>query len=138
MLDPPAVEAARVILFCEDEEVQYLRIELQPANIAPLDENIWRIKLGALLRDPQSDSLVGAERLFDEIRVESPVQDMPRQGWFGYQWDIRDWGRDRITRLNACCSDPGRIRYGTSLWFENIVGHVARPDAVEYLTSMVS
>lgn len=138
VLDPPAVEAARVILFCEDEEVQYLRIELQPANIAPLDENIWRIKLGALLRDPQSDSLVGAERLFDEIRVESPVQDMPRQGWFGYQWDIRDWGRDRITRLNACCSDPGRIRYGTSLWFENIVGHVARPDAVEYLTSMVS
>lgn len=138
VLDPPAIDDARVLLLLDGADGAALRIELRPAKPAELlAENIWRIKLGALLRDLQSDALVGAERLFDEIRVKSPIQDTPRQGWLGYQWDIRHWSEDRVNRLKECCNEAGRIRFGTSLWFENIVGHVARPDAVEYATLQV-
>lgn len=138
VLDPPAVEEARVVVL-QDKGSRFLRIELRPVKPPELlGENVWRIKLGALLRDPQSDALVGAERLFDEIRVKSPAQDVPRQNWLGYQWDISDWGESRVNRLKECCSEAGRIRFGTSLWFENVVGHVARPDSVEYATLQVS
>src|SRR5262249_41968711 len=84
VLDPPAVEEARVLLLL-DEAKCVLRIELRPVKSGEqLDENVWRIKLGALLRDSQSGALVGAEGLFDEIRVKSPIQDKPRPSWVGY------------------------------------------------------
>lgn len=135
VLDPPAVEEARVLLLLDGEGVRRLRIELRPAAIdAPLGENIWRIKLGALRRDASTDVLIGAERLLDEIRVKALAQDVPRPGWHGYEWDVGDWPADRLDRLKECCSEAGRVRFGTSLWFENVVGHVAPPESIEYGT----
>ena len=132
VLDPPAVDEARVILLNKGDRPVGIRVELRPAQIAAtIDENVWRIKLGALRR-PVSGDLAGAERLLDEIRVRAPVQDAPQTDWLGYEWDIRRWPADRLDRLRECCSESGRQRFGTSLWFENIVGHVAAPDCVKF------
>jgi hypothetical protein len=132
VLDPPAVDEARVLLLLQDENARRIRVELRRSNIqAQLDENIWRIKLGALRRD-DSGRPTGAERLLDEIRVHAPVQDEPQPGWRGYEWDVANWPPERLERLRACCSEAGRLHLGTSLWFENVVGHVAPPEIVGY------
>ena len=121
-----------MILLNKGDRPVGIRVELRPAQIAAtIDENVWRIKLGALRR-PVSGDLAGAERLLDEIRVRAPVQDAPQTDWLGYEWDIRRWPADRLDRLRECCSESGRHRFGTSLWFENIVGHVAAPDCVKF------
>ena len=137
VLDPPAVDEARVLLLLEGEYVRRIRVELRPSEIqAPIDENIWRIKLGALRRDP-SGTLINAERFLDEVRIRAPVQDEPRPGWLGYEWNVANWRPERLERVRECCSKSGCLRFGTRLWFENVVGHVAPPDFVEYLETNV-
>jgi hypothetical protein len=131
VVDPPAVESARVILTLEGERAR-LRVELRPARGGPsIDENIWRIKLGALRRNA-AGNLIGAERLLDEIRVNAPVQDTPRPDWCGFEWPVEGGSAAQLERLRECCSEQGRQRFGTSLWLENVVGHVAPPDWVEF------
>ena len=132
VLDPPAIDEARVILLTQAARIVRIRVELRPAQTAAsIDENVWRIKLGALQRDV-SDALAAAERLLDEIRVRAPVQDVPQADWLGYEWDVGGWPAERLDRLRECCSESGRQRFGTSLWFENVVGHVATPDCLEF------
>ncbi|MFN2512441.1 MAG: hypothetical protein ABR568_13615 [Pyrinomonadaceae bacterium] len=101
-----------------------------PASIA---ENIWRVRIGAISRD-DAGSFLGADVVFDRERhnvfVPQPVDDNRQRHVF--VWDLTNEPDDLIERVERYCSAEGRYRYGTSIWFEDIVGHVATPDLVRF------
>jgi hypothetical protein len=132
--DMPQVERAVVNFTLEGPEgVPSLRVELMPCkNGEAFDENVWRLKLGCATRDDQG-VLIGLVTLFDEIKHSAARSGSDANGWRAYEWDLRtDSGA--VRQLLECCSESGRQRLGTSLWIEDIVGHVATPDEVVFHT----
>lgn len=136
VLDPPVVHEARVIPVLERGRLRRVRVELRvDLQGMDLDENLWRIKLGAIVRG--DDGALGAgETLIDELRVGASINDTPRAGWIGVEWEADRFPATTRVRLLETCTEAGRRRYGTSLWCENVVGHVATPDDVHYVPAI--
>ena len=131
VIDPPRVDAADVDVETRDAASPRLRVRIRPCDKVDLDENVWRIKLGCLTRDA-SGRLDGFDMLFDEIRVDAPIRSIGNGGWQTYEWTLDDRSGGEIARLQSVCSESGRMRWGTSLWFEDVVGHVATPDNLTF------
>ena len=131
--DMPQVEQA-VVTFIQKGTAgaPLLRVELLPCkNGDAFDENVWRVKLGCATRD-EHGVLSGLTKLFDEEKHSAVRQSVAPNGWRIYEWELADVSQLALSRLSECCSEVGRQQLGTSLWFEDIVGHVATPDEVEY------
>jgi hypothetical protein len=134
--DMPQVEKTVVTVAREGPAgAPVLRVELLPCKTGTdLDENVWRVKLGCATRD-KNGILTDFVTLFNEVRRRAPRQSPDPHGWHTYEWDLVARSPAALSQLSECCSESGRQQFGTSLWFEDIVGHVATPDAVEYRTS---
>ncbi len=136
--DVPAVSKACVTLMKRAPlTASILRFELTPVpleNGSTLDENLWRIKVGGLTRD-LTGTLCGYEVLFNEVRGSATRANISGTGQHSYEWQLSGLSLEIIQRLVECCSEEGRQRFGTSLWFEDIVGHVAPADSVAFLTT---
>ena len=128
VIDAPQVSASEVAVVKAADAEPRLRVRIKPCVEKKLDENVWRIKLGWLTRNAEHE-LDGFEVLFDEVRADAPTQ-VAAGGWHTYEWSLD--GRADIAKLGRACSESGRRNFGTSLWFEDVVGHVATPDSVSF------
>lgn len=91
-------------------------------QLADLTENIWRVKVGAL--DDNGQPLM----LLDVIR-ESGFETTNLPHRYVCQIPLDVVGE---SQLLTYCTEEGRSRFGTSIWFEDIVGHVATAERTHF------
>ena len=89
-----------------------------------LNINIWSFNLAAL--DCDSDNLV-VFLLKNKRRMDlERVADAPGTLAGSFPVD-EDW----VAKYQRYFGEEGRLEYGTSLWFENALGHVACPQKLD-------
>lgn len=102
-----------------------LRVRLLPAVGADqVDENLWRLKIGCVQRS-QTGAMESFATHFDRTRLSADRRSVEASGWHEYEWELN--GGD-IEALTACCGAEAWRDSGTSLWFEDIVGHLGTAD----------
>ena len=96
-----------------------------------LDENVWRVCLAALPRDASGRFGAAPEVLCQLLRHEA-FKPMPgKPGWQHGSIELPT-GSTLRAQVETFCSAAGRDRYGTALWFENVVGQPAPPDRLTF------
>jgi hypothetical protein len=85
-------------------------------------ENVWRLRMAAL--DDKTGAVVW-------------LLDMETQGRFARTTPTSfDYGctlsAGEAAKLNQYCTPATAVKYGTSIWFEDIVGHVGVPEDVQW------
>jgi hypothetical protein len=132
--DVPQVEIASVTLVLRHSKPSILRVVIATVKSGDaLDENIWRVKLGCLTRDA-AHAISGFEVLFDAVRLSADRASPNADGSRTYEWDLDvRWERAADVMADRC-SEAGRQRFGMSIWFEDVVGHLATPDFAEFRT----
>ena len=84
--------------------------------------NVWRARAAAL------DSTTGQVIPLFHVLADRFAQ-LPG-GAFELRWSV---SVEEQMRLKQYCSPEGATRYATSIWFEDIVGHVSVPEALQWL-----
>jgi hypothetical protein len=94
---------------------------------AELDVNLWRVHLAAL--DCDADEVVVP-------LLRADWADFRGDGDGGYRLSVPlepAW----LAAHGRYLDERGRLAHGTSLWFENVVGQVARPDRLDFAVAAV-
>ena len=96
---------------------------------APVADHASRIRIAAFTDPAVSDQVtwlldVATEGTFAAIG----------DGVYKYRWTVPPGEQER---LRAYLSAAGALRYGTSIWFEDVVGHVAVPQETRWQQSPV-
>jgi hypothetical protein len=86
-------------------------------------ENVWRVRMAAL--DPDQNGAVVS--LLDLVTEERFRPIGPGQDGFYYLCNLK---ANEVAGLTRYCTREGAIKYGTSIWFEDIVGHVSVSEEV--------
>ncbi len=103
-----------------------------PQTEEQVNQNIWQITLGALDTSGLPDVLFKVERFGNFTRTSIPSKPLP----FEYEGDLGDDYRYDYfcplpansvleQKVNLYCTEKGSIDFGTSLWFEDVIGHKA-------------
>lgn len=90
---------------------------------------VWRVCIAAL--DPARPG--SAVPLFSREIMGNFVP--MGTGVYEYRWTP---AADEGTRLQQYCTPAGTLRYGTSIWFEDVVGHVSVAEKVQWRRALVS
>lgn len=103
-------------------------------------ENLWRFSLGALDGAEDPFMIVQGEVFSRFVRQGRP--DRPLALGFAaadvvkpeHQYLFRETGLDRAAcdAIDRYCTPQGRVAYATSLWFEDVVGHMGTPETLEF------
>ncbi|HYP12420.1 MAG TPA: hypothetical protein VEQ63_00730, partial [Bryobacteraceae bacterium] len=80
--------------------------------------NVWRVRLEAIVPG-QFDATVSI------LNLTSDNFTISAEGFHQYSWQPT---AEQSAQLTKYCSSEGAMRYGTSLWFEDVVGHVNVPE----------
>jgi hypothetical protein len=111
--EPPAVQTAYFWITGSAAVVAFSA----PMAAAPLD-NVYRIRMAALGTTPgQVISLLDI--------TSAQLQSIG--GYYQYRWTPN---ATQFALLQSSCSAQGNMESGTSVWFEDVVGHVAVPEQV--------
>jgi hypothetical protein len=102
-------------------------------------ESLWRFSVAAIDDEGNRIFLVRTNIAGTFIRLGQPSQALPAgfklndvlQSEYQYQAVFHDLPEQDIQRF---CSKSGRFHYGTSAWFEDIVGHMGTPQILEFDT----
>jgi hypothetical protein len=96
-------------------------------------DNVWRVRMAAL------------EAFEDEAKhiaraVVVPLVDVTTEGTFtslGFGRYERRWTptADELTALRRYCSREAAMTFATSIWFEDVVGHVSVPESLVWQRS---
>ena len=130
VLSPPVVTSAEIRVTRNASGPISVQIKLStPMRGEDLKENIWRIRMGAL---PIDNGGFGAtDVFFDVLRHEHFT--VPSRGTTHVMtWSLAGEPAALKDKVDRYCSADGRQRHGTSLWFENVVGHVSTPDELTF------
>ena len=131
VLSPPVVTSAEVRVRRNAAGPTSLSISFStPLTGESLKENIWRVRLGALPFDGQH--FAAAEVILDVLRHERFTVPT-RATAHTMTWTLAAESAEMRDKIARYCSAEGRQRHGTSLWFENIVGHVSTPDELTFV-----
>ncbi len=138
MLSPPRVERAEILVRRGPDgrptEVQ-LRFRFvacaRPRFHNPIEENIWRVRVGALRMDGSSDPAV---LLLDRVRHGNFAPEPQAPGWHSHVWSLAGEPSSLIDDVATYLCEEGRRAHGTSMWFEDVVGHVAIADELVVAT----
>lgn len=131
---PPCVPEATVKIERDPRDSKVARLALAfrcPHRGRVLDENIWRVWLAALPRDADGRFGAAPEILCELIRHERFKPDDDGKGWHRCVIDL-PWDAALRAKAEVYCTPAGRDRFGTSLWFENLVGQPAPPDQLKF------
>jgi hypothetical protein len=120
---PPAVHSAE---WAWTGDPQYpVTLTLSPPA------RVWRVHLAAL--DPIAPPLAPAQPVqvvtLLDVELEGNFVASP-DGLYRFRWAPRP-SQQRL--LGRYCTAAGALQYGTSLWFEDLVGHVSVPDALRWV-----
>jgi hypothetical protein len=134
VIRPPNVHRARLAL---DPSHRILDVSFwTPQSEQEVLENIWKVSLAAL--DSTGPVLFfSVERFGNFNRHSDPVSPPPfdftslDDSWrYDFRWQF-DAAMEPLVR--KYCTPDGRIRFGTSLWFEDVVGHCKIADTTEFV-----
>jgi hypothetical protein len=137
VLSPPRISRAeiRVRRNAEGQPVQvdfrFLFVSCARTEF-DIEENIWRIRVGALPREgsgPFGEPIL----LFERTRHGNFLPEPGDTGWHSYTWSLTSETASLVAKVGLYFSEQGRITHGTSMWFEDVVGHVGTPDALVFL-----
>lgn len=118
--EPPSVQ--RVALRWEGATGLEASAVLFPPTTTdrPPLENLWRLRIAALTPGAPGQAV-------QVLDVQTAGRLLPRasDGGYEYRWTPTDLERDALRRY---CARDGARQYATSVWFEDIVGHVSVPE----------
>jgi hypothetical protein len=127
---PPAVHEVEVTL---SESI--VTIRFRPAalsNGAPdLKANIWRVRLGALTNE--GGTLGPATVLLSVLRHEAFQPEATDSGWQCFDWNLENESPSIAQRARQACTKHGQQALATSVWFEDVVGHVRIADCTRFI-----
>ena len=94
---------------------------------APVFDHVWRVRMAAFVDPAVSTQVVS---LLDVVTAGTfvPIAD----GVYKYRWIVPAADQERV---RAYASRAGALQYGTSVWFEDVVGHVAVPQEIRWQQS---
>lgn len=138
VLSPPRVSHAEIFVRRNAEgqprqvDFRFLFVPCARAQFNnSIKENIWRIRVGALPRDA-SGTFGDPILLFERIRHGNFVPEPGDTGWHSYTWSLTSETAGVVEKVALYLSQKGRITNGTSMWFEDVVGHVGIPDELVF------
>ena len=124
--EPPAVRRAHVWL--DDGGAAGIAFTAPLVGPGRAFENVWRVRLAALEPDPADPTKIG--RVVHLATIETEGRFTPNAaGLFEHRWAPT---AAALADLRRCCSAAGEAEFGTSLWFEDVVGHVGVPDELRW------
>lgn len=143
VLHTPIVQRATISRVRSGGATASLRISFwTPQSVDEVTENIWKIYMAALDTQGNVISILdsgGIECFSHFVRQGIPTRPLPLGGeasphaefqydyvWTGFSSTVRD-------TIDMYCMAGARISHGTSIWFEDIVGHKSTPQYVEFL-----
>ena len=125
VLATPSVQEAGVNIIHASAGTQILVYFVSRQPESDLVENIWKISIAAVRPPAESISI------FDKVRHGNFKPDGPDR----YVYALTDSERLQFGGLfEEYCSQDGRSKSGASIWFEDVVGHVAPPEKVVFQT----
>jgi len=130
---PPNVRKAQILV---DTAPGLRRLHVSfwtPQAEQQVCENIWKVSLAAIKVDGAVFPIFSVTRLGSFVRRAQPEAPVPSDftgeldnAW-RYDFDF-DFAKEVETDVRRFCTPNGHIEFGTSLWFEDIVGHRAIAD----------
>ena len=131
---PPNVRKAQVLID-NAPGLRLLHISFwTPQTEQEVCVNIWKVSLAAIDTNEAVFSIFSVPRFGNFVRKAQPDAPVPADftgdlgdGWrydFAFNFESPD-DRSRETLVRRFCTPDGHIEFGTSLWFEDIVGHRA-------------
>lgn len=89
------------------------------------DESIWRIKIGAL-----DDECPGGVCIFFDKERHGNFKCLSSDDfWFEHRWSPATAEAEQFKKY---CTEEGRLTFGTSIWFEDIVGHMSTAEKTSF------
>ncbi len=136
VLRPPVVQAVRVRRMRVGPRTQSVLIEFwTPLGVDEANESLWRIAIGTA-RNPVlfSSEIHGVFARQALPTAPLPIDPTPAQVQTPEFRYVHEWsGFDDFVaaRIDAACTPAARSTFGTSVWFENVVGLMATPDQID-------
>lgn len=130
VFQPPNVRKARVIVDSAPG-LRLLHISFwTPQTEQEVCENIWKVSLAAINQNNAVFSIFSVTRFGNFVRRAVPDAPLPSNftGDLGDAWRYDfdfPFAKEVETDVRRFCTTDGHIEFGTSLWFEDIVGHRA-------------
>jgi hypothetical protein len=127
VLYPPNVRKAQVVID-KAPGLRALRISFwTPQTEQEVSENIWRVSLAAIDQTGVVP-IFSVTRFPNFVRRALPDTPLPSDfrgdlgdAWrYDFTWTFEKDVEDNVRRF---CTAEGHIEFGTSLWFEDVVGH---------------
>jgi hypothetical protein len=103
---------------------------LTPDVLNKVWENVWMVKVGALL------AAGGALKLFEHNAATAFAFRAGSDGWFDADWVPADAAEGADMQLY--CTPQGRDSFGTSLWFLDAVGHASTAQQTSFEKSSLA
>ena len=144
VLQPPIVQRAVVTRVRSGGVTTSLEISFWTSlSTEQVHEGLWRLCLEALDRDGTQVPLFGSNIFPHFVRMGVPAMPLPADFTMAdvitpeYQHTLEWRGFNIVTAglIDLYCTPEGRVWYATSLWFEDVVGHLSTPQALEFAST---
>lgn len=140
VLRPPIVRKVRLARRVVAGRTESVLISFwTPLTDDEATENLWQITIGApatrggatiLFRSEVFGPFVRAAQPSRPIRFDaSTAEELADDHRFDHQWSGFSAAQQRL--IDRLCTPDGRTLYGTSVWFEDIVGHIGTPESID-------
>jgi hypothetical protein len=136
MLQPPNVRKAQVVID-NAPGLRLLHISFwTPQTEQEVCENIWKVSLAAIDQNGAVFPIFSVLRFGNFVRRGVPDAPPPSNvadldAW-QYDFDF-PFTKEVEVNVRRFCTPDGHIDFGTSLWFEDVVGHRALPEELIFM-----
>jgi hypothetical protein len=143
VLRPPIVRKMRVARTIVEGLTESVLLSFwTPLGDEEVTENLWQLTIGALPANGDTTIIFRSLCFGPFTRVAAPArpiafdataaEELADERRFDFRWNaLTDTQRRNVDRF---CTPRGRMLYATSVWFEDIVGHLATSESLEFTT----
>ena len=122
----PEVQEAVVTVHRSRDQITSATISFFSNQPEPgLGDNVWRVRIAAI---PVAGGVVP---LFDRERSGNFTRRDLNNYWYDCEWIVNDANERALAE--QFCTEEGRLRHGSSVWFEDAVGHVSTAERTRFV-----